>query len=137
MEKNLEQLQQELAEDIKINLIGLQQQIANNPYLYSKWLNYFQNVKFLMKQAENEKSRTLKSRLDYYTGREGICMESYEKSELKIVLAADTELQKADQKLYVLSLKLDFIREALEAIKQRGFALKNILDRDKFEQGEL
>ncbi len=137
MEKTLEQLQQELAEDIKINLIGLQQQIANNPYLYSKWLNYFQNVKFLMKQAENEKSRTLKSRLDYYTGREGICMESYEKSELKIVLAADTELQKADQKLYVLSLKLDFIREALEAIKQRGFALKNILDRDKFEQGEL
>lgn len=137
MEKTLEQLQQELAEDIKINLIGLQQQIANNPYLYSKWLNYFQNVKFLMKQAENEKSRTLKSRLDYYTGREGICMESYEKSELKIVLAADTELQKADQKLYVLSLKLDFIREALEAIKQRGFALKNILDRDKFEQGEF
>lgn len=137
MEKNLEQLQQELAEDIKINLIGLQQQIANNPYLYSKWLNYFQNVKFLMKQAENEKSRTLKARLDYYTGREGICMESYEKSELKIVLAADTELQKADQKLYVLSLKLDFIREALEAIKQRGFALKNILDRDKFEQGEF
>lgn len=137
MEKTLEQLQQELADDIKINLIGLQQQIANNPYLYSKWLNYFQNVKFLMKQAENEKSRTLKSRLDYYTGREGICMESYEKSELKIVLAADTELQKADQKLYVLSLKLDFIREALEAIKQRGFALKNILDRDKFEQGEF
>lgn len=137
MEKTLEQLQQELADDIKINLIGLQQQIANNPYLYSKWLNYFQNLKFLMKQAENEKSRTLKSRLDYYTGREGICMESYEKSELKIVLAADTELQKADQKLYVLSLKLDFIREALEAIKQRGFALKNILDRDKFEQGEF
>ena len=43
----------------------------------------------LVKVAENEKSRTLKARLDYYTGREGICMESYEKSELKIADVVD------------------------------------------------
>lgn len=137
MEKQLEQLQQELTDDIKISLIGLQAQIANNPYLYQKWVNYYTNVKMLVKVAENEKSRILKARLDYYTGREGICMESYEKSELKIVLAADTDLQKADSKLYVLNLKLDFIREALEAIKQRGFALKNIIDQNKFENGDF
>lgn len=138
MEKQLDQLQLELQNDIKINLIGLQTQMAENPYLYQKWLNYHTQVKFLIKQAENQKNDTLKNRLDFYTGRgDEPCMTMYERSELKIVLAADAYLQKADSKLYVLNLKLDFIGEALEAIKQRGFALKNILDTNKYENGVI
>lgn len=136
MEKTLDQLQQELSEDIKITLINLQSQMAQNPYLYSKWLNYYTQIKFQIKLAENQKSQVIKKRLDDLTGRgDEPCMEVYEKSELKIVMAADSEIQKADSKLYVLLLKADFIKEALESIKQRGFALKNILDSNKFEQG--
>ena len=138
MEKQLEQLQQELSEDIKISLINLQQQIAQNPITYQKWVNYFSQVKFQLKLAENQKSVVLKNRLDFLTGRgDEPCITVYEKSEFKIVLAADPELQKADSKVFVLNLKLEFIREALEAIKQRGFALKNILDCNKFEQGDF
>ena len=92
-----------------------------------------------LKLAENGKARILKDRLYYYTGRseDDVCLTIYEKSELKVVLAADSELQKADAKLYIITLKVDFIREALEAIKQRGFALKNCLDNFKFEQGVI
>lgn len=136
MLKQLEELQKELEEDIKINLVGLSAQIANNPYLYTKWLNYYSQVKFQIKAQENKKSKVLKERLDFYTGRaDEPCMTMYERSELKIVLAADEELQKQDAQLYVLDLKMDFIKEALESIKQRGFALKNILDQSKFEAG--
>lgn len=137
MQKTLDEMQKELNEDIKISLIGLSTQIANNPYLYQKWLNYYNQAKIQLKSLENKKSKVLKERLDFYTGRaDEPCLTMYEKSELKIVIAADDELQKADSQLFVLNLKLDFIKEALEAIKQRSFAMKHILDNLKFENGE-
>lgn len=132
----LEDLQEELKADLPIDSTKLEHESASNPILYGKWLNKYSTIKKEILSLENTKKKSLKERLDYYTGRgEDVCMDVYEKSEMKTVLSADQNILRADTKLQYYGILLDYCSNAMDVVKSRGFAIKNSIEMRKFEAG--
>ncbi|AVR55373.1 recombination, repair and ssDNA binding protein [Enterobacter phage vB_Ent31] len=135
----LEELQEELKQDLIIDSTKLQYESANNPVLYGKWLTKLSAIRKEMLRIEASKKSALKQKLDYYTGRgdgDEFSMDRYEKSEMKTVLSADKEVLRIDTSLQYWGILLEFCRDAMDAIKSRGFSIKHIIEMRKFEAGE-
>lgn len=134
---SLEKLQNEYDSDIKIDGSKLQFEASNNPVLYSKWLRKYSSIKQEILKLELNKRKILKERLDFYTGRSNeACLYVYEKSEMKTVILADEEILKIDAKIQIYEIMLDYISKAVDNIKSRGYAIKNMIDIRKFENGD-
>lgn len=134
---NLEQINEMLEQDIKIDATKLQYEATHNPVVYTKWLRIYSEIKKSLLTLEHNKKMALKQRLDYYTGRgDDVCMTVYDKSELKTVMAADTDVATIDAKIAYTNIMLDTVSKALDAIKSRGFAIKNAIDLRLLEAGK-
>lgn len=132
----LEDIQEELDSDLKIDSTKLQYEAANNPALYGKWLRKYSLIKKEMLAIEAKRKTAVKNRLDFYTGRgDEVCMTSYEKSEMKTVICADADVLRVDTTLAYWNILLDFCSKALDAIKSRGFAIKHVIDMRQLENG--
>lgn len=140
LEYKLSSFQDELDNDLKIDGTKLQYEVQHNVLLHSKWLRIYSNCKKEIMALEIQKKTATKKSLDFYTGRsepgEEVCIDVYEKSELKIVMAANSSVLKIDTTIQYWTLLQDFAGSALDAIKARGFNLKTMLDVRKFEAGE-
>lgn len=133
----LKKLQEQYSEDIKINQANLQYEATNNPVLYSKWLSTYSNTRHAILTLELKKRKILKERLDFYTGRgDQACMTLYEKSEMKTVIQADEEILKIDAAIELNGIILDYLSKCIDNIKSRGYAIKNLIDIRKYENGE-
>lgn len=132
----LETLQDELTEDMKIDHTKLQYEASQVPTLYGKWSRYHSTIRKEMLKVENAKKTALKSTLDYYTGRgEEACMDQYEKSEMKVVIAANADVIRVETSLQYWGILLEFCSKAIEAVKSKGFAIKHVIDLRAFEAG--
>lgn len=132
----LEDLQQELAEDLKVDHTKLQLEASQVPTLYGKWTRYHSSIRKEMLRIENQKKTVLKKTLDYHTGRgEEMCMDQYEKSEMKVVIAANSDVLKVETSLQYWAIMLEFCSKAIDAVKAKGFAIKHIIDLRAFEAG--
>lgn len=133
----LNDLQKELDEDLILDHAKLEYESGRNPTLYGKWLNKYSNYKKAIIKLENDKKTALKERLDYYTGRgDEVCMTSYERSEMKTVLTADSTIMEIDTRIQLYNVMLEYCSSAMDIIKSRGFAIKNAIEIRKFEAGE-
>lgn len=132
----LEDLQTELENDLKIDHTKLQYEAAQVPTLYGKWSRYHSSIRKEMLRVENSRKTTIKNALDYHTGRsDEVSMVQYEKSEMKLVLAADKNVLKVETSLQYWGILLEFCTKALDAVKSKGFAIKHIIDLRAFEAG--
>lgn len=134
----LEDLNDQLDADLKIDSSKLQWEASNNPLVYSKWLRVYSAIKKEILAQEAAKKVMVKKRLDYYTGRsdDEISMVSYEKSEMKTVMSADAEILKIETKLQYYMILLDFATRALDIVKSRGFSIKHMIDIRSLEAGK-
>ena len=132
----LSDLQEELSKDVPIDQTKLVYEAANSPVVYSKWAIKFSNAKKEITALEAKKKKLLKAKLDYYSGRgDEISMDRYERSEMKTVLSGDQEILKIDTAIEYWQIILNFIGDAMDTIKSRGFAIKHIIDIRSFEEG--
>lgn len=133
----LNELKEELNKDLPINQLQLQSEAANNPVLYGKWLQYLTELKLQHKKLSNQKAKAMKDRLMYYTGRHDtdVCLDEFDKTELRTVLPADEMVMKADTEMTVIEIVIKFCEGALDSIKNRGFAIKHIVDIRMLESG--
>lgn len=132
----LEDFKNELDKDLPINLNDLQYEAANNPILHGKWLRYLSDLKMQHKKASNSRIKAMKDRLDYYTGRgNDICLDQYDKTELRTVIPADDKVLRADTEMEIISIMMEFCKGALDAVKNRGFAIKHVIDQRQLEAG--
>lgn len=132
----LDELKVQLDTDLPIKLTDLQWEAANNPVLYGKWLRFLADYRMQHKRLSNQKTKALRDRLDYYTGRgDDICIDQYDKTELRTVLPADDKVMRADTEMEVLSIMIEFCKGALDAIKNRGFAIKHVIEQRQLEAG--
>ncbi|MGL6228709.1 MAG: recombination mediator protein UvsY [Culicoidibacterales bacterium] len=132
----LEELQSELEKDLPLKLTALQSEAADNAVLYGKWLRYLSDFKKIM--IKNERALKIASRdsLFYHTGRgDDICLDEFSATELRIVIPAKDEVLDADAMVKLTDMKIEFCKGALEAIKQRGFNIKAIVESRKHESG--
>lgn len=128
----------ELAKDIRIDGTRLSDELINNSYIYSKWANYMADIKISLMRAEANRKRVNANRLNFYTGRstDEICDYVYDNiTELRIILAADNQVLKAETEYAIYDNILTFIIRAMEAIKGRGFDIKAAMEQRQFEQG--
>ena len=133
---NLQEFQDKLDKDVKIDGTKLQWEASNNPVVYAQWLRAYSDVKKQIMLHEHKKKIALKERLDFYTGRgNDICPDMYEKSEMKTVLAADESISSIEIKLQMYQIMLDFCSKALDIIKARGFSIKNMIEIRTMENG--
>lgn len=133
----LDELKAELESDLPIKLTELQSESANNPVLYGKYSRLLAGYcKNEVKLTNNHKT-ILKNKMMYYTGRgDDVCLDVFTPTELKTVLTGDDEIVKSNLMIEQNQLYIDFCRNAMEAIKQRGYSIRAIVDLRKLEAGE-
>jgi hypothetical protein len=136
MSKNLQDLLEELRSDIPIDLTKLQSETANNPVLYAKWIRYRIDLIRARDKLESDKKIKMSNAVRHYTGKgDDVSMEIFTPTELKHILPADTNVHEISKKIDTALMMIDLCDGALDAIKQRGYAIRNIIDQRKFENG--
>lgn len=134
---NLDDLKDQLDADVKIDPTKLQHEAANNPLVYSKWLRIYGDAKREIIALEAKKKKALKERLDYYTNRsDNWCSVEYEKSEMKVVMAADAIILQSETKIAYYTLIMDFASKAMDIIKGRGYAINQMIKIRELESGK-
>lgn len=133
----LDELKEELTRDLPIKLTALQAEAAENAVLYGKWSRYNVDLKKELIQHQNSRKLEMKKALMYYTGRgDDVCLDVFDKTELRTIIPADDKVIVSNAAVELVEAKLDFCRYAQEAIKQRGFSIRAIIDIRKLEAGE-
>ena len=134
----LDEMKAELEVDLKINLTSVQSDAAETASLYGKWVRYLADVKREIIRADNNLKKITADRYAFYTGRseDDVCLDHYDKSELKYVLVADKQVMEASTKLDLLNIMYDFCKSAFDATKQKGYSIKAIVDMRNLEAGK-
>ncbi|EAP9918023.1 single-stranded DNA-binding protein [Salmonella enterica subsp. enterica serovar Muenchen] len=135
---DLNDLKDQLDSDVKIDATKLQWEALNNPVVYSKWLRIYSEAKREIVALEAKKKKALKDRLDFYTNRKDDAWNpiEYEKSEMKVVMAADEIIIKLDTKISYYSLIVDLAARAMDIIKGRGYAINQAIKIRELESGK-
>lgn len=132
-----EELKLEFEADMPIKLTLIQSEAANNPVLYGKWCRYSGQFSRELIRLTNDHKVVLRNRLNYYLGRgDDVCMDVYSSTELRTILPGDAEVIKSHSAIQITELKIELCKHAMEAIKQRGFAIRAVIDVRKLEAGE-
>ncbi|QDH49202.1 ssDNA binding protein [Pantoea phage Phynn] len=137
MAKKLEELQDELDADTVINPLSLQSEAADIPKLWSKWLRYHTNAKKQIATLQSRKEITYKELMLLYTGRsDQMCDIIFDgATEVKIAINGDTKMVDIVKLIQYFEVITEFTGKALDIIKNKGYAIKNMLEIRKLESG--
>ena len=141
---DLEQLQQLVDKDLKINDTELDLESLKTPQLHNQYMKHLTKFKLMLSRSESEYNILKRNKWEYYTGKSDASVYAEKPFDLKILrtdidkyLEADDELQKAKQKIYYLSTTVDFLDRTVRQISNRTFTIKNAIDWRKFTSGAI
>lgn len=133
----LDELKKQMELDLPIKLVELQSEAANNPVLYGKWNRILADLSKVNASLSKQKKLIMSERLKYYTGRgDDVCLDVFSATELKTIISGDPEVIDISVNMDINDIKIELCRNAMEAIKQRGFAIRAVVDCRKLEAGE-
>jgi len=140
----LEELQQQVSKDFKLDDTELDSESVSIPLLHNKYLIHFNKFSLLLKKAEYEHKTMIKDKWEYYTGKAdpGVYKEKpfdikVLKSDVHIYIDSDPELQRADQKVAYLNQIVKYLEQVLRGINNRSFLIKNAIEWKKFTSGAI
>ena len=140
----LEELQQQVGKDFKLDDTELDSESVSIPLLHNKYLIHFNKFSLLLKKAEYEHKTMIKDKWEYYTGKAdpGVYKEKpfdikVLKSDVHIYMDSDPELQRADQKVAYLNQIVKYLEQVLRGINNRSFLIKNAIEWKKFTSGAI
>ena len=140
----LEELQQSVNKDFKLDDTQLDVESVNIPLLHNKYLIHFNKFNLLLKKAEYEHKSLLKEKWEYYTGKADPSVYKEKPFDIKVLKAdvhiymdSDPELQKADQKVAYLKQVVNYLEQVLRSINNRTFLIKNAIEWKKFTSGAI
>ena len=140
----LEELQQQVGKDFKLDDTELDSESVSIPLLHNKYLIHFNKFSLLLKKAEYEHKTMIKDKWEYYTGKAdpGVYKEKpfdikVLKSDVHIYIDSDPELQRADQKVAYLNQIVKYLEQVLRGINNRSFLIKNAIEWKKFTSGAI
>jgi hypothetical protein len=141
---NLEELQELVDKDLKINDTELDLEALKTPQLHNKFMKYLTKFKLMLSRAETEYNILKKEKWEYYTGKAPAEVYALKPFDLKILktdidkyLDSDEELQKQKQKVDYLQTTVDFLDRTIRQISNRGFLIKDAIDWRKFTSGAI
>ena len=140
----LEELQQSVDRDLKIDDTELDTESINIPLLHNKYLQHYNKFSLLLKKSEYEYRVLKRQKWEYYTGKSDASVYKEKPFDLKILKAdvhiymdSDEELQRADQKEAYLKQVVSYLEQVLRSINTRNFIIKNAIDWKKFTSGAI
>ena len=140
----LEELQQQVDRDFKLDDTELDTESTKIPLLHNKYLQHYNKFSLLLKKAEYEHKVMQRQKWEYYTGKADPSVYREKPFDLKVLKAdvhiymdSDEELQKADQKEVYLRQVVNYLEQLLRSINSRNFVIKNAIDWARFTSGAL
>jgi len=141
---DLEQLQDLVEKDLKINDTELDLESLKTPQLHNQYMKHLTKFKLLLSRAQGDYYTMKREKWEYYTGKSSAEVYAEKPFDLKILktdidkyLESDTELQKAKQKVDYLDTTVDFLDRTIRQISNRTFTIKNAIDWRKFTSGAI
>jgi len=140
----LEELQQSVNKDFKLDDTELDTESVNIPLLHNKYLIHFNKFSLLLKKAEYEHKSMIRDKWEYYTGKADPSVYKEKPFDIKVLKAdvhiymdSDPELQKADQKTAYLNQIVKYLEQVLRSVNNRTFLIKNAIEWKKFTSGAI
>ena len=141
---DIEQLQEQVDKDLKINDTELDLESLKTPQLHNKYMKHLTKFKLMLSRAESEYNTLKREKWEYYTGKAPAEVYAEKPFDLKILktdidkyLDSDIDLQKQKQKVDYLNTTVDFLDRTIRQIGNRGFTIKNAIDWRKFTSGAI
>jgi hypothetical protein len=140
----LEELQEQVDKDLKINESELDLESLKTPQLHNKYLKHYNNFKLLMTRAESDYKILKRVKWEYYTGKAS--PEVYKqkpfnlkimKSDLDKYLDSDEDLIKSKQKIEYLETVVNYLDRTLKIIGGRDWQIRNSIEWRKFTSGAI
>jgi len=140
----LEELQQAVDRDFKLDDTELDSESIKIPLLHNKYLQHFNKFSLLLKKAEYEHKALVRQKWEYYTGKSDPSVYKEKPFDLKILktdvhiyMDSDEDLQRADQKTAYLNQVVKYLEQVLRSINNRTFLIKNAIEWKKFTSGAI
>ena len=131
----IEKLMSEWREDAEM-ADDLMDEARRIPLLHCKWLDKYQKVVLMKKEALYDFQMLYKEKYSFYMGREEECPDvKIMKNEVPIYLNADVELNKAQGRLDLYDTYEKTLKEILNNINNRSFQIKNAIDWLRYSRG--
>ena len=140
----LEELQESVNKDFKLDDTELDRESVNIPLLHNKYLIHFNKFNLLLKKADQEHKSLTRDKWEYYTGKADPSVYREKPFDIKVLKAdvhiymdSDPELQKADQKVAYLNQIVKYLEQVLRGVNNRTFLIKNAIEWKKFTSGAI
>tara|TARA_S200000501_G_scaffold370630_1_gene412150 strand:- start:271 stop:699 length:429 start_codon:yes stop_codon:yes gene_type:complete len=141
---DLQQLQEQVDKDIKLNSDNLDIESLKIPELHNKYLKFHNRFTLLLKKTETDFKELYKHKWEYYGGKSS--PEVYKenpfdlkvlKSDIPTYLESDKELIELEQKIAYNKTIVNYLEQILRSLNNRTFQIKNAIEWRKFEAGVL
>ena len=140
----LEELQEQVDKDLKINDTELDLESLKTPQLHNKYLKHYNNFKLLLTRAESDYKILKRVKWEYYTGKASPQVYQQKPFNLKIMksdidkyLESDEELIKAKQKIDYLETVVNYLDRTLKIIGGRDWQIRTSIEWRKFTSGAI
>ena len=140
----LEELQQSVNKDFKLDDTELDTESVNIPLLHNKYLIHYNKFSLLLKKSEYEHKSMIRNKWEYYTGKADPSVYREKPFDIKVLKAdvhiymdSDPDLQKADQKVAYLNQIVKYLEQVLRSVNNRTFLIKNAIEWKKFTSGAI
>jgi len=140
----LEEIQELVDKDLKINDSELDIESLKTPQIHNKYCKFYNKFSALLKQAETDYNKLLRDKWEYYTGKADPQVYQQKPFNLKILkqdadkyINADDEIIKAQQKVSYLSTTVNYLDRTIKQITNRTFTIKNAIEWRKFTSGVI
>ena len=141
--KKLNELQDELDRDLKIDDSELDLESIKTPQLHNKYLKHYTTYSLQLKKAKDDYKILRRHKWEYYTGKSApeVYLEKpfdlkILKADVGIYLEADEELQQLGQKEAYLETTVNYLEKILREITNRNWTIRNAIEWKKFLHGE-
>ena len=141
---DLEQLQEQVDKDLKINETELDLESLKTPQLHNKYMKHYTKFKLMLTKAETDYSQLKRSKWEYYTGKADASVYAKKPFNFKLLrqdvdqyIQSNEEYIKAKQKVDYLNACVDFLDRTIRQITNRTFTIKNAIDWRKFTSGAV
>ena len=140
----LEELQQSVNKDFKLDDTELDTESVNIPLLHNKYLIHFNKFSLLLKKSEYEHKSMIRDKWEYYTGKADPSVYQVKPFNIKLLkpdvdkyIKADEDMIKLEQKVTYVQSVVDYLDRTVKIISNRGFQIKNAIDWRKFTSGVI
>ena len=141
---NLEEIQELVDKDLKINDSELDLESIKTPQIHNKYMKHLTKFKLMLSRNESEYHIVKKQKWEYYTGKADPSVYAENPFNLKILrqdvdkyIDSDEDIIKLKQKSDYLNTVVDFLDRTVRQISNRTFTIKNAIDWKKFISGAI